>query len=336
MFFYKDTVINTKSKEELFNSQTVCPVCGGPLHRDWSMPVRYSPMAMFRFLILAGAIAMLLYLLVIQIDPVHMFLNQFRYTVRVGIIMIGLACLSLVLAFVLSLVELKLGHWAKDGMIVYGCRCKTCKSGFAGLVNRRQEETSTKNCMGQNDLPAVYILSGPSGVGKSTIARLLKDADLPLRFPVSATDRAPRPGEIDGVSYHFKTPDEFQKMVEDQAFIEYVELEHRYGTPWSEIENATGDLVLDLDVTGAMEIRKYYPNAVLIFIAPPSMDELARRIRARNDGMPESEIQRRLLRAESELSYAGSYDCLITNHDIQQTFEEVLRVIKKHQKTCQP
>ncbi len=177
----------------------------------------------------------------------------------------------------------------------------------------------------------MYVISGPSGVGKTTIIRMLKEGVLPMRFSVSATDRSPRSEEVEGISYYFMTPEEFQRKINSNAFIEHVELEHRYGTLWSQVENASKDLILDLDVNGAMKIRECYPDAVLIFIAPPSMDELARRLRARNDGMDEAELQRRLIRAERELSYAGNYDFIITNHNIQQAFEEVLSVIKKNQ-----
>lgn len=172
------------------------------------------------------------------------------------------------------------------------------------------------------------VISGPSAVGKTTIIQMLKEV-LPVRLPVSVTDRPPRPGEIEGVSYHFVTSEEFQRLIESEAFIEHVQLEHRYGTPKSEIENASDDLVLDLDVNGAMKIQTYYPNAVLIFIAPPSLDELAKRLLARNDGMDELELHRRLIRAAHELAYTDIYDYVITNYELQQTFEEVLSVIQK-------
>ena len=171
-----------------------------------------------------------------------------------------------------------------------------------------------------------YILSGPSGVGKTTIIRMLKDA-LPVKVPISATDRAPRPGEIDGDSYYFKTPEEFQQLIERKAFVEYIELEHRYGTLWSELENTSKDLILDVDVNGALRIRENFEDTVLIFIVPPSIQELERRLRARNDGMIEAELQQRLIRAKREISFAEKYDFIITNHNIQQTFEEVLNVI---------
>lgn len=171
-----------------------------------------------------------------------------------------------------------------------------------------------------------YVISGPSGVGKTTIIRMLKDA-LPVKVPISATDRAPRPGEINGDSYYFKTQEEFQQLIEKKAFVEYIELEHRYGTLRSELENTSKDLILDVDVNGALRIRECFEDAILIFIAPPSIQELECRLRARNDGMPEAELRQRLIRANHEISFAEEYDFIITNHNIQQTFEEVMKVI---------
>lgn len=174
------------------------------------------------------------------------------------------------------------------------------------------------------------VISGPSGVGKSTIIQMLKES-LPVRVPVSATDRDPRPGEIEGVNYYFKTKNQFQQLIDSNSVVEYVELDHRYATLWSELENTTEDLIMDIDVNGAMKIQECFEDSVLIFIVPPSMQELERRLRARNDGMTESELQQRLIRAKREISFAEKYDYVITNHDIQQTFEEVLHVILKLQ-----
>lgn len=174
----------------------------------------------------------------------------------------------------------------------------------------------------------IYTISGPSGVGKTTILQMLKEV-LPVTFPVSATDRVPRPGEVEGSSYYYVTPEEFDRLIASNAFVEFTELEHRYGVLRSEIDNTSDDIILDLDINGAMKIREYYPDAILIFIAPPSMDELERRLLARNDGMDECELNRRIMRAEQELSYAECYDFVITNYSVQQAFEEVLNIIRK-------
>lgn len=178
----------------------------------------------------------------------------------------------------------------------------------------------------------LYVISGPSGSGKTTIIRMLKKEPIPIRFSVSATDRSPRPGERNGVNYYYLSPEEFQRKIDCNEFLEYVELEYRYGTFWSEIENTSDDLILDLDVTGALKIREHFPDAILIFIAPPSVEELERRLRARNDGMTESELKRRLLRAERELACTGLYHYVIINDSLQQAFEDVLSAIEKSRK----
>lgn len=174
-----------------------------------------------------------------------------------------------------------------------------------------------------------YIISGPSGSGKSSIIQMLKKVSLSIKFSVSATDRPPRPDEINGINYYFLSPDEFQRKIDRNVFLEYVELEHRYGTLWSEIENTSDNIILDLDVTGALKFKEHFPDAILIFIAPPSMEELERRLRTRNDGMTESELKQRLLRAERELACNGRYDYIIVNDSLQQAFEDILNLIEK-------
>lgn len=174
-----------------------------------------------------------------------------------------------------------------------------------------------------------FVISGPSGSGKTTIIRMLKKEQIPIKFSVSATDRLPRPDEVNGINYYFLTPEEFQQKIDRNEFLEYVKLEHRYGTLWSEIENTSDDIILDLDVTGALKFKEHFPDAILIFIAPPSMEELERRLRTRNDGMTESELKQRLLRAERELACNGRYDYIIVNDSLQQAFEDILNLIEK-------
>ena len=174
-----------------------------------------------------------------------------------------------------------------------------------------------------------FVISGPSGSGKTTIIRMLKKEQIPIKFSVSATDRLPRPDEVNGINYYFLTPEEFQQKIDRTEFLEYVKLEHRYGTLWSEIENTSDDIILDLDVTGALKFKEHFPDAILIFIAPPSMEELERRLRTRNDGMTESELKQRLLRAERELACNGRYDYIIVNDSVQQAFEDILNLIEK-------
>ena len=162
----------------------------------------------------------------------------------------------------------------------------------------------------------LFIISGASGVGKSTVlARVMKQRE-DLLFSVSATTRKPRPGETEGVSYYFVTKDEFRAMIDNDEFVEYdAHMDNFYGTPKKQLEEKLekGNVILDIEPNGAFVVRKARPDATLIFIAPPSMDELERRLRARNDGMDECELNRRIMRAEQELSCVEYYDFVFTN-----------------------
>lgn len=178
-----------------------------------------------------------------------------------------------------------------------------------------------------------FVISGPSATGKSTIVRHLKMSDLALCFPVSATDRPQRVGEdINGVTYWFFTEEEFRENIEAGAFVEHVKLEHSYGTLWNEIEKAKGsNLLLELDVQGALQVRKLFPEStVLIFIAPPSLSELHRRLIARNDGMDEAEQQKRLERAVLEMEFIQEYDHVVVNSDLENCEEDVYNIINRY------
>lgn len=175
-----------------------------------------------------------------------------------------------------------------------------------------------------------FVISGPSASGKSTVVRHLKQSDLALKFPVSATDRPQREGEdINGVTYWFFTKKEFHELITAGAFVEYVHLEHTYGTLWEEIEKAKDhDVLLELDVQGALKIREMYPElSVLIFIAPPSLDELRRRLIERNDGMDATEQQKRLERALREMAFMREYDHVVVNNDLEKCEEDVYNII---------
>ena len=129
----------------------------------------------------------------------------------------------------------------------------------------------------------IIVFSGASGVGKSTVLKLVMAARPDLRFSVSATTRAPREGEVDGVSYFFVTREEFQRMIDRGELLEYDEhFGNLYGTPISQVVSG-GNVVLDVEPNGAFNARKANPEAMLIFITPPSMEELERRLRSRGD-----------------------------------------------------
>ena len=175
-----------------------------------------------------------------------------------------------------------------------------------------------------------FIISGPSGVGKSTVLKeLFQDRD-DLYFSVSATTRPPRPGEINGVHYHFTDVDEFRKMISEDAFLEYAEyVGNFYGTPKKFVDEAMEqgkDVVLDIEVQGALQVVHKRPDVVRIFIAPPSWEELERRLTARNTDSPEK-VQERLLRAKVELKAADQYDYFVINDNVENAVAELRAIM---------
>ena len=168
----------------------------------------------------------------------------------------------------------------------------------------------------------IIIFSAPSGTGKSTIIkRLMPDEELALSFSVSATSRSPRAGEENGRDYYFITPEEFRRHVEAGDFVEWEEVYNGtcYGTLRSEIERIIGEgsnVVLDIDVMGGLNIKRMYgPRALALFIEPPSVEALGERLRGRATDSEEV-IEKRLAKAEYELSFASQYDVTIVNDDL--------------------
>ena len=171
--------------------------------------------------------------------------------------------------------------------------------------------------MKQNRKGLLLVISGPAGVGKGTINLSLISRNSDIRMSVSATTRSPRPGEIDGVHYFFKSEEEFQKMIESGAFLEYMRVfnTHYYGTPKSFVEQELDEgrsVILEIDVQGAMRVKAAYPDAVLIFIAPPSMSELKSRLIHRGTESSEA-IDRRFETAYQEMKYINQYDYIVVN-----------------------
>ena len=171
--------------------------------------------------------------------------------------------------------------------------------------------------MTQNRKGLLLVISGPAGVGKGTINLSLISRNSDIRMSVSATTRQPRPGEIDGVHYFFKTEEEFQKMIESGAFLEYMRVfnTHYYGTPKSFVEQELSEgrsVILEIDVQGAMRVKAAYPDAVLIFIAPPSMSELKSRLIHRGTESSEA-IERRFETAYHEMELVDRYDYVVVN-----------------------
>ncbi len=177
----------------------------------------------------------------------------------------------------------------------------------------------------------MVILSSPSGAGKSTLARRLMDWDAGLRFSVSATTRAPRAGEIDGEHYHFTTRDGFLQMVADGQMLEHAEVfGNLYGSPRGPVEQAMlagRDTLFDVDWQGGQQIRASALGAhvVSIFVLPPSLPELERRLRGRGQDSDEV-IAGRMLKSRSEISHWAEYDYVLVNDDLDQT-EERMRAI---------
>src|SRR5690349_16664036 len=181
----------------------------------------------------------------------------------------------------------------------------------------------------------LVVLSGPSGVGKSTILRSLI-ARFPdrLRLSISATTRAPRPGEKDGVDYYFLTPAEFAKRREAGEFLECCEVfgrGHWYGTLLSEVRSSPTDpkwVILDIDVDGAEKVRGQFPDVATIFLRPSSEAELERRLRARGTESEEA-IARRLEVARRELARANQYRYQVVNDTVDHTVDEIGEILKK-------
>lgn len=178
------------------------------------------------------------------------------------------------------------------------------------------------------------IFSAPSGSGKSTIINYLLGQGLPLRFSISATSRAPRGTERDGVEYYFLTPDEFRRRVADGQFLEYEEVYHDkfYGTLKSEIEriHAEGDnVIFDVDVVGGCNIKRYFGDKALsVFIQPPSVEELRKRLIGRGTDTPEV-IESRVAKATYELGFADKFDKVIINDDLEKAERETLEVVRQ-------
>ena len=175
----------------------------------------------------------------------------------------------------------------------------------------------------------LIVMSGCSGVGKSTVLSRVMNRRSDLRFSVSATTRAPRPDEIDGESYYFVSKETFLDMIEKGEFLEYdAHMDNFYGTPRGQLEEKLekGSVILDIEPNGAFAVRKAWPEAVLIFIAPPSMEELERRLRSRGDTSAE-QIEKRLARAKWEMEQSVRYDYVVINEQVEACADEIVRII---------
>ena len=175
----------------------------------------------------------------------------------------------------------------------------------------------------------LFVISGASGVGKSTVLKRVMEQRNDLTFSVSATTRLPRPGEVDGVSYYFITREEFEQRIAQGDFLEYDE-HHAvlYGTLNSQIleKQEHGHVILDIEPNGAFNVRKARPDAVLIFIMPPSREELERRLRSRGD-TSEEQIIIRMGRADWEMEQGAKYDYVVINDQVETCADQILKII---------
>ncbi len=175
----------------------------------------------------------------------------------------------------------------------------------------------------------LFVISGASGVGKSTVLSRVMAQREDLLFSVSATTRSPRPGEQEAVSYYFVSKETFLDMIAKDQFLEYdAHMENYYGTPIAQLEEklSRGNVILDIEPNGAFNVRKARPDAVLIFIAPPSLESLSQRLRSRGD-TSEEQIRIRQERVAWEMEQSKAYDYTVVNDQVETCAQEVLNII---------
>ena len=176
----------------------------------------------------------------------------------------------------------------------------------------------------------LLVLSGPSGAGKGTICEQLLNKRKNLAYSVSATTRAPRKGEVDGRDYFFVTIEKFKEMIANNELLEHAEIYgNYYGTPRSYVMSILDegrDVVLEIDPQGALQVKESFPDAVFVFVVPPSLDELSKRIYKRGTDSEEV-IKRRLSAATSELAYASKYDYIIVNDEVEKATNKVSNIL---------
>ena len=175
----------------------------------------------------------------------------------------------------------------------------------------------------------LVVISGASGVGKGTVLGIMMEKRNDLSFSVSATTRPPRPGEVDGVHYYFVTTETFEEMIDNGAFLEYdAHAANYYGTPRAQAEEKMehGSVLLDIEPNGARRVKESAPESVLIFIMPPSVEELERRLRGRGD-TSEEQIAMRMERATWEMEQRSWYNHVVVNDDAERCADEILKII---------
>ncbi|OAO83078.1 Guanylate kinase [Anoxybacillus flavithermus] len=177
----------------------------------------------------------------------------------------------------------------------------------------------------------LIVLSGPSGVGKGTVRKaLFSQPDIQLQYSISVTTRKPREGEVDGVDYFFKTREQFEQMIRENELLEWAEyVGNYYGTPIEYVEKTLQegkDVFLEIEVQGAMQVRKVFPEALFIFLAPPSLSELRKRIEMRGTESEEL-IRDRLKAAKEELEMMDAYDYVVENDQVELACERIRAIV---------
>ena len=180
----------------------------------------------------------------------------------------------------------------------------------------------------------MFVVSGPAGVGKGTLVARVRALRPTLGLTVSATTRLPRPGEVDGVAYHFISDEEFDRHIADGDFLEWAQVhDHRYGTLRSEIDACLSrgeSVVLEIDVQGGNNVKKVFPDVVRVFVEPPSWDVLVERLVGRGTESEES-LALRLQTAKRELSLADTYDVRLVNDDLDEATAELSQILEKYE-----
>lgn len=188
----------------------------------------------------------------------------------------------------------------------------------------------------------IYVITGPSGVGKGCLCQMLLEQEPNLKLSISATSRAMRPGEVDGINYHFKTRAEFETMIahdqghpdlEVHELLEWADYNgHYYGTPRAVVQQtlqAGHSILLEIETNGALQVKRKFPSACLIFVAPPSMEELERRLRARATES-EAEIVRRLAISQHEMTLRHQFDHVLVNERLVDCLSSIRKIIAQN------